>query len=63
MCAETAPLEGAFRCRGKVVAKCYGCERAGLCTAPKDGLCVPCQEGEDPEGGGEGGGGPQWGQH
>ena len=63
--AKTTPCEGAVRCRGKVVAKCHGCERAGLCTAHKDGLCVPCQEGGEPEGGveEEGGGGPQWGQH
>ena len=47
---KTAPCEGAVRCRGKVVAKCYGCERAGLCAAHKDGLRVPCQEGEEPEG-------------
>ena len=40
--AKTAPCEGAVRCRGKVVAKCYSCERAGLCMAHKDGLCVPC---------------------
>ena len=40
--AKTAPCEGAVGCRGKVVAKCYGCERAGLCAAHKDGLCVPC---------------------
>ena len=50
--AKTDPYEGAVRCRGKVVAKCYGCCRAALCTAHKDGLCVPCQEGEEPEGGG-----------
>ena len=31
------------RCRGTAVAKCYGSERAGLCKAHKDGLCVPCQ--------------------
>ena len=51
--------------RGKVVANCYGCNRAVLCVAHKDGLCVPCQEGEEVEGGGGGGGGggPQWGQH
>ena len=48
--AKTALCEGAVRCRGKVVAKCYGCEQAGLCTAHKDGLFVPCQEGEDPKG-------------
>ena len=48
---KTTACEGAVRCRGKVVAKCYGRERAGLCAAHKDGLCVPCQEGEEPEGG------------
>ena len=48
--AKTVQCEGAVRCRGKVVAKCYGCERAVLCTAHKDGLCVPCQEGEEVEG-------------
>ena len=42
--AKTAPREGAVRCRGKVVAKCYGCDRAALCAAHKDGLCVPCHE-------------------
>ena len=51
--AKTVPCEGAVRCRGKVVAKCYGCSRAALRAAHKDGLCVPCQEGEEPEGGGE----------
>ena len=51
--AKTVPCEGAVRCRGKVVAKCYGCNRAALCAAHKDGLCVPCQEGEEPEGGEE----------
>ena len=51
--ANTAPCKRAVRCRGKVLAKCYGCEPAGLCTAHKDGLCVPCQEGEEPEGGEE----------
>ena len=60
--AKTVPSEGAVRCRGKVVAKCYGCDRAALCAAQKDGLCVPCQEGEEPEGGGGGvGGGPLMG--
>ena len=39
--------------RGKVVAKCCGCYWAALCAAHKDGLCVPCQEGEEPEGGEE----------
>ena len=48
---KTAPCEGAVRCRGQIVAKCYGYERAGLCAAHKDGLCVPCQEGEELEGG------------
>ena len=63
--AKTVPCQGAFRCRGKVVAKCYGCGRAILCAAHKDGLCVTCHEGEEQEGGGGGGvgGGPQWGQH
>ena len=63
--AKTVQCEGAVRCRGKVVANCYGCNRAVLCAAHKDGLCVPCQEGEEVEGGGGGGGGggPQWGQH
>ena len=28
-------------------ANCYGCNRLILCTAHKDGLCVPCQEGEE----------------
>ena len=51
--AQTAPCEGAVGCRGKVVAKCYGCERVGLCAAHKDGLYVPRQEGEEPEGGEE----------
>ena len=46
--AKTVPCEGAVKCRGKVVAKCYG-ERAD--AAHNDGLCVPCQEGEEPEGG------------
>ena len=61
--AKTVPCEGAVRCRGKVVAKCYGCDQAALCAAHKDGPCVPCQEGKEPEGGGGVGGGPQWGQH
>ena len=39
--------------RGKVVAKCYGYDRAVLHGAHKDGLCVPCQEGEEVEGGEE----------
>ena len=43
-------MSGGVRCRGKVVAKCYSCNRAGLCTAHTDGLCVPCQEGEEVEG-------------
>ena len=37
---KTAPCEGAVRCRGKVVAKCYGCDRAGLCAAHKVSLCA-----------------------
>ena len=40
--AKTVPCGGAVRCRGKVVAKCYGCDRAALCATHKDGLCVPC---------------------
>ena len=51
--AKTVQCEGAVRCRGKVIAKCYGCDRAVLCAAHKDGLCVPCQEGEEVEGGEE----------
>ena len=43
---KTAPCEGAVRCMGKIVAKCYGCKRVGLCAAHKDGRCVPCHEGE-----------------
>ena len=35
------------------MAKCYGCERAALCAAHKEGLCVPCQQGEEQEGGEE----------
>ena len=50
---KTVPCQGAVRCWGKVVAKCYGCERGGLCAAHKDGLCVPCQEGEKHQGGEE----------
>ena len=49
--AKTVPCEGAVRCRGKVVAKCYGCGEALFCAAHKDGLCVSCQEGEEQEGG------------
>ena len=52
---KTAPCEGLVTSRLKVVAKGYGCERAGLCAAHNYGLCVACQEGEEPEGGeGEG---------
>ena len=51
--ARTVQCDGAVRCRGKVVANCYGCNRLILCTAHKDGLCVPCQEGEEVEGGNE----------
>ena len=51
--AKTVQCEGAVRCRGKVVANCYGCKRAVLCAAHKDGLCVPCQEGEEVAGGEE----------
>ena len=50
--AKTVPCEGAARCSGKVVAKCYGCDRAALCATHKDGLS-PCQQGEEPEGGEE----------
>ena len=60
---KTVPCQGAVACRGKVVAKCYGCERAGLCATHKDGLCVPCHEREEHEEGGGVGGGPKWGQH
>ena len=49
---KTVQCDGAVRWRGKVVANCYGCNRMILCTAHKDGLCVPCQEGEEVEGGG-----------
>ena len=51
--ARTVQCDGAVRCRGKVVANCYGCNRLILCTAHKDRLCVPCQEGEEVEGGEE----------
>ena len=51
--AKTVQCDGAVRCRGKVVANCHGCNRMILCTAHKDGLCVPCQEGEEAEGGEE----------
>ena len=51
--ARTVQCDGAVKCRGKVVANCYGCNRLILCTAHKDGLCVPCQEGEEVEGGEE----------
>ena len=51
--AKTVQCDGAVRCRGKVVANCYGCNRTVLCAAHKDGLCVPCQEGEEVEGGEE----------
>ena len=47
--AKTVPCEGAVRCRGKFVAKCYGYDRAALYAAHKDGLYVPCQEGEEEE--------------
>ena len=49
--AKTVQCDGAARCRMKVVAKCYGYDRAVLRAARKDGLCVPCQEGEEVEGG------------
>ena len=55
--AKTPPCKGALRCRGKAVAEPYGRAQASLCAAHKDGLCVPWQEGEQPEGGEEGGGG------
>ena len=45
--ATTVQCDGALRSRGKVVANCYGCNRLILCTAHKDGLCVPCQEEEE----------------
>ena len=51
--AETVPCEGLARCKRKVLAKCYGCNRTALCATYKEGLCVPCQEGEEPEGGGK----------
>ena len=53
--AKAATCQGGIRCKGKVVAKCYGYNREFLYRAHKDGLCVPCQEGE--EVGGRGGGG------
>ena len=52
---KTVPCEGAARCTGKVVAKCYGCDRAALCATHKDGLWSQCQEVEELEGGEEGG--------
>ena len=51
--AKTVPYQGAVRCRGKVVTKCYGGDRAVLCAAHKDGFCVPCHEGGEQEGGEE----------
>ena len=51
--AKRVQCDGAVRCREKVEANCYGCNRIILCTANKDGLCVPCQEGEEAEGGEE----------
>ena len=51
--AKTVLCDGAVRCRGKVVAKCYGYDRAFCAPPTKDGLCVPCQEGEEVEGGEE----------
>ena len=48
--AKTVQCDGAVRCRGKVAANCYGCNRLILCTDHKDGLCVPCQEGAEVEG-------------
>ena len=51
--AKTVQCDGAVRCREKVVANCNGCNRMILCTAHKDGLCVPCQDGEEVEGGEE----------
>ena len=47
------PGVNGVRCTGKVIAKCHGCDRAGLYEPPGDGLCVPCQEGAHVEGGGE----------
>ena len=51
--AKTVQCDAAVRCQGKVVANCYGCNRIILCAAHKDGLCVPCQAGEEVEGGEE----------
>ena len=51
--AKTVQCHGAVRCRGKVVAKCYGYDWAVLRAAHKDGLCVPWQVGEEVEGGEE----------
>ena len=51
--AKTVQCDRPVRCRGKDVAKCYGYDRAVLHGAHKDGLCVPCQEGEEVEGGEE----------
>ena len=60
---KTVQCEGAIRCRGKVVAKCYSCggfvrrpQRWPLCAMPGGG-------GAGGGGGGGGGGGPQWGQY
>ena len=49
--AQTVECDGAVRCRGKGVAKCYGYDRAVLRAGRKEGLCVPCQEGGEVEGG------------
>ena len=51
--AKTVQCDGAVRCRRKALANCYGCDRLILCTAHKDGLCVPCQEREEVEQGEE----------
>ena len=46
---EAKAYQGAVRCRGKVVAKCYGCDKSGIYGDYKDGLCVPCHDGEEPQ--------------
>ena len=54
--AKTVQCEGAVRCRGKVVAKCYGCERAVVRRPQRWPLCAMLG-GEEGGGGGGGGGG------
>ena len=49
--AKTVQCEGAVRCSGNLAAKFYGCNRAAMCAAHKDGFCVPCQAAEELEGG------------